>query len=628
MNTTLPRFAARAWANQLAGVVLVAAVAAPAGAAPGDVSRSSDGAHVLHARVPARGDLGSAVDGEGGRPGPPVFVYDPINGGALPSEMQRDGQSLPRPDVPPEARDNEAIHSPQGFTSDGLAAPSMMPNPSAGGPGERPPGDGDAASMMDPRQTLGDVAHPDRSTGRERTLNYRTVFDPSVLPFKRNRALDRVADDETLRVDKRGIRPIAIAGNSLPSGREPFWGTIVIRAAAGERVPLPSVSPDSRILSYQATPPVELLFEKDRADNFYVTAKASGQYRVVFVMDAATSYFARPIPTGFRSSDVPADLKPKLPAGLQRSAREVARLLGLGPRDDYARIVHRLVKYFREFEPGEPPPVRGSVYADLCIAKVGVCRHRGYAFVVTAHGLGIPARYVFNEAHVFVEVWVPGARAGWVRIDLGGGADELNVHGGDDKTLHRVQGRDPFEQPESYARSVGNGEAAGATRVQGLPSASREPASGEPTAAGGLPEPTTSGELGAPPAHPAERSSAGAARAMQEAVQRMPGPARQVAPDAVATRTTLAIDQSLVFRGDTLMASGAVVANGRAVTSGMVKLLLISPDGQVALLETAEIAPDGTYRQRLRVPPTQAPSGYEIIAEFTGDAKLAPSRSE
>jgi transglutaminase-like putative cysteine protease len=40
---------------------------------------------------------------------------------------------------------------------------------------------------------------------------------------------------------------------------------------------------------------------------------------------------------------------------------------------------------------------------DLARGKRGVCRHRAYAFVIVAQALGIPARFVQNEAHAWVE---------------------------------------------------------------------------------------------------------------------------------------------------------------------------------------------------------------------------------
>ena len=49
---------------------------------------------------------------------------------------------------------------------------------------------------------------------------------------------------------------------------------------------------------------------------------------------------------------------------------------------------------------------------DLALSQKGVCRHRAFAFLVTALGLGIPARMVINEAHAWVEVLDPGEDAG------------------------------------------------------------------------------------------------------------------------------------------------------------------------------------------------------------------------
>ena len=96
-------------------------------------------------------------------------------------------------------------------------------------------------------------------------------------------------------------------------------------------------------------------------------------------------------------------------------------------RDDYATTLRKLVWWFRSFKPGELERADDGLYLTLALSRRGVCRHRAYAFVITAHGLGIPARYVSNEAHVFVEAYVPGQ--GWLRIDLGGGAQGMNVRG-------------------------------------------------------------------------------------------------------------------------------------------------------------------------------------------------------
>ena len=52
----------------------------------------------------------------------------------------------------------------------------------------------------------------------------------------------------------------------------------------------------------------------------------------------------------------------------------------------------------------EPPTGRGDIYLDLALQQKGVCRHRSFAFLVTALYLGIPTRMIANEAHAWVEV--------------------------------------------------------------------------------------------------------------------------------------------------------------------------------------------------------------------------------
>lgn len=490
---------------------LVAATPAPDSSAQGppdhDVSRTPDGSAVLHRRVPWRGDGGDAEAA-------PIFVYDPLSGGSLPQEINREGRSLPRPGdgedggedalysragVSAAAPAPEAAAPPAGSPS-GPGAPAsalggdaaaFMDNPwlgitpatpapggsSAPGPAPAPAGAGDApagaaSAVPDPRASLGDIARPDRRTERESTLEYRTVFDPSVVPFKRNRALNHVEGDATLTLARGRYRRLSVVGNRLDPGREAFWGSVVLEARQGERVPLPSVAPDSRFLSAQATPEVGLVFERDDADNVYVTTSRTGRFRLVFVMDAPTSYFGRELPRGLSVRDVPPALRPRVPRGLARDAREVAAAIGISGATPYDALLDALVGYFRGFEPGEPPPAQGaSIYKELALGRRGICRHRGHGFVVTAQALGVPARYVFNEAHVFVEVYVPGPDAGWLRVDLGGGADRLVVHGSRDKTLHQPRVRDPFARPERFAEAAGGGHSAGATRVEGLPSA-------------------------------------------------------------------------------------------------------------------------------------------------------------
>lgn len=477
--------------------------------------------------------------------------------------------------------------------------PNAPPNPNAPSDPNAPDSD-----VVDPRSTLGSEARPDRDTEKEGTLHYNEVFDPSIVPFKRNRALDLIGKDYEIglgNVRTEAMKPI---GNRLDSGREVFWGSLLLEARAGQMVPLPSVSPESNILSYEANPPQDVLFDRDEAGNYYATPSLDGRLRLVFVMDAPKTYFGRPLPSDATLTDIPTKLRPKVPRAILKEAKEVAKAIGVPEDGSYADTLNWLVTYFRGFAPGEPPPTAGSVYRDIALGKTGVCRHRAHGFVITAQSLGIPARYVFNEAHVFVEVWVPagaGIPAGWLRIDLGGGADELQVHGAQGKTLHEG-GLDPFTRPDAFDQA----QAAGAENVTGLPRPAEAP----------LPEPKPG------PGEPA------------------PGPGESTAiarvsssPELVPTITTLSATSSIVFRGEGLDVEGRVTTvAGEPLREGSVQLVLLVDDHgkktAVAQLGGALVLDgEGRFTASVKIPPRQMPGSYELVAEFLGDGVHSPSVS-
>jgi hypothetical protein len=82
------------------------------------------------------------------------------------------------------------------------------------------------------------------------------------------------------------------------------------------------------------------------------------------------------------------------------------------------------------------------------LSKKGVCRHRAFAFLVTAQSLGIPTRVITNEAHAWVEVF--DSRL-WRRIDLGGAAPMANAKSGNVVTERPTDGTAP---PQSAPRAV------------------------------------------------------------------------------------------------------------------------------------------------------------------------------
>jgi transglutaminase-like putative cysteine protease len=300
---------------------------------------------------------------------------------------------------------------------------------------------------------------PDRSTGADSTLHYASVFNPDVVPFKRMSSLDGVREDYTLFVKPTGETDLPVGG-ATDRSRDRFWGSMLIKLAPGNEVPLPSVAPDMRILSYETEPKVRLTFSKDGADNFFVRSDdsgSSGTYRLVFLADADAGYFAPQLPANDTTprqvlAAAPVELRPQLPPKVKAVADRILRDK-LKIDADYRLEVafNALVRYFRAFEAKQAPPNKGDIYRDLCLSQAGVCRHRAFAFMITANALGIPTRFISNEAHAFVEVWLPTRN--WQRVDLGGAALRLDVSGGDGKTLHRPRAEDPFAKPDAYTEN-------------------------------------------------------------------------------------------------------------------------------------------------------------------------------
>src|SRR5262249_46167120 len=136
---------------------------------------------------------------------------------------------------------------------------------------------------------------------------------------------------------------------------------------------------------------------------------------------------------------------PGLPERTKNEGIRVARQIGVVDGTGPAEALRILVRHFRSFAPStdRPRSAGTDLYRELATSQQGVCRHRSYAFVVTALALGIPSRFVRNEAHAWVEVF-DGVR--WHRIDLGGAADHLDSP--DSTRLPHVPPRDPFEWPQ------------------------------------------------------------------------------------------------------------------------------------------------------------------------------------
>jgi hypothetical protein len=62
------------------------------------------------------------------------------------------------------------------------------------------------------------------------------------------------------------------------------------------------------------------------------------------------------------------------------------------------------------------------VFFQLFLSQAGVCRHRSQVATILCHYFGIPAMYVTNDIHAYIEVVVENRLRA---IDLGGGSARL-----------------------------------------------------------------------------------------------------------------------------------------------------------------------------------------------------------
>jgi transglutaminase-like putative cysteine protease len=540
--------------------------------------------------------------------GPALLGEDPA-AGQNPTAIRDDGKILPEPEAGGSPAAEEPVHGRGGFGAD--------------------------------RRT---ESIPDNQTSGDDALRYVEVFNPSVVPFKRMSALDAVRDDYTLGIGDPSLRELRVTGKPSPTF-DRFWASMLIELKPGEDVPIPSVAPEMRIVSYEVEPRTQLTFSVDGADNFYVRSDepgSQGVHRLVFLAEADPRYFAPQMPRGLRVTDIPASRVRPVPNRIAQLAQQAHRRLNLRREMALDDALARLVAYFRGFEPKELKSPTGNIYWDLVTQQAGVCRHRAFAFMVTANALGIPTRFVSNEAHAWVEVWTPNGRSGregrWIRIDLGGAALSLEVENASGKTMYRPRGEDPFPQPPPYsenytrlegdisglspsqiaeaqtprARPNGRTGSGGGASVDGAggeddPVMEGDPESSEPLEEAGEDEPLPAPGEGLP--------------AMDEAQLRGKQP--------TAVRVTSA--SATAFRGETVAIEGVVTGAADAGLPDQHVVLYLAPAGgggaSAQIVGHTMSGPDGRFRVEVLVPFEVELREHEVFASTPGDDKQQPAVS-
>jgi transglutaminase-like putative cysteine protease len=556
-------------------------------------------------------------------------------------------------------------------------------------------------SLVRPRDAWESVARSLDTDTRSPTgarLSYREVFTPSISPFKRTNAYDAV--DELGRLVVRDPSLRAVRGGEVPSrwSRTPvarFTGEVQVELSPTAPTPIPSVGAEQALVSFRTEPETPVAFFQDSAGNLFVRADTARTVRLVYVLDAPQSTFVMPgvpsTPVGsidFHGLAPP----PNVPQFLATSVDAVLTRVGVQRHEPYNSLLPRLVEYFRRFRDAEltPQQQRANLYLTLGLGGVGACRHRAYAFVLTLHALGVPARYVGNEAHAWAEVVVPGV--GWSRVDLGGWDIALQNDAGDRENF-LPENPDPFPRPSEYENGYSTATASpgrhgrhhrprpdenpGATAPTGVvdPSATQgdlnagapgtQPSSeapGDPANPGETGAPTT---MGAGPQAPGAMTNAAttgvrtvAAGARTASAN---GPRTQSvgttapegeAPDGndppaeeielhrttLALRTVRAADGNtprgfvrgtlIVCEGDARDETGASIADLPVVLELNLASHTQGGGGRDTALGTTVTREDGRFEARVLLPLDLPAGQYALRARTTGDARHTPARSE
>lgn len=443
----------------------------------------------------------------------------------------------------------------------------------------------------------------DRDTRRPDVLPYSDPFEPSVAPFKRLHAYDRVADSYVLSESGEPRHEVAV---SAPNPNDViFKAKLTLTVESGVPLRLPTPGPGARLVAAEAVAEqnpkarVDFVLRSDAADNWDLETTTHGpivlSLRVAVSPDAFGGDFGDP---SWESLPVVA----ALPRRAQDSAAQVTRAIGVSRTLPVRENVRKLVAYFRSFqESNEPPPPSGDVYLDLALSKKGVCRHRAFAFFVTSRSLGIPTRVLTNEAHAWVEVH-NGTR--WKRIDLGGagGALEAGVQS------PMTPPPDPFAWPESANRGSDL-----ASRATGAPAPGGGSGSGGTGGAGaaGAVDPNLAGPIVTSPASVAAAAGSGST------------------PNAPRESTVVEVQASEpnAKRGGMLPVRGKVSAGGRACAHASVVIALREVRGRApnVVLGVVPAKDDGAFESSVFVPRDLPPGDYEVLAQTPGDSRCGKS---
>ena len=463
--------------------------------------------------------------------------------------------------------------------------------------------------VLDPDATRGQNGPPgttapvslDRDTETEPRLSYAAVFEPTVAPLKRLSARDAIVDsglEYTLMVVQAQWREVRVSAAPDAASVDRFRGRFTISGMANEPIPIPSVAPEFWIEDVRTTPRLGVTIVVDSADNYAVVLSREAEVHLEMTVAVPRTYFGGPMPEGRPRPE------PEVPARLRQDAAQVLRAIGVADTSSDVAATELLVAWFRSFEARPFPDARrtNNLYLDLALSRIGVCRHRAQTFAMTARAAGLNARYVFNDAHAFVEVELAD---GWRRFDLGGASEGLDISGASAADQH-IPDADPTAPHEPVPSE--RGEPSEGVQARG------EEAARAPSLLT-IVQPTGADT-------PADVRVEGDTQVVTFA------PSAPLRPDS---RLVLDPTPDRVFRGDRLEVSGRLLdANGRPVAGRMVDVH-IGPRDRTALAEPIEriggamTDAAGQFSASLPVPSLLPLGEWGLYVSFAGDEDAGPA---
>lgn len=457
--------------------------------------------------------------------------------------------------------------------------------------------------------------HLDRLTTRPESVVYDEPFRPSVLPFKRLYAFDRLGPDGGFSVKDASLSVVNVGGVAAAS-EDAFYSDLVVELVRGVPVRIPSVGPGARIRSLHVDPPLPVTVLEDSAENWFVRAEQTARARLVMQLTIERQVFGslfRPVSFG----DLAPHLPP-LPAPARAAGLEVARAIGVQRSASPAGVLIKLVDYFRRFhESSELPTAKGALdlYKEIALTQKGVCRHRAYAFAVTALAVGLPTRLVTNEAHAWVEVFDTEI---WHRVDLGGAATNITRTRPDANRQHRPP-PDPYSWPRASQPTLD--PESGQFRNHAASAAPSEVTQLSPSS---KPKKSDGDEIDGPTSADVAQGAGSNSQTSGDhaaVTTASPGPARGQPDGALGSfpQVTLRLKDEQLLRGTPLFVEGQVTQQGRPCPSVRVDVSVSDdagyqiPLGSVATNNSGEFSGHVTLPQDARVGP------MHVVANAVGD---------